>query len=202
MPHEESEPYRVGKGKPPKEHQFKKGRPSPNPRGRPKGSTRESQLQKMLKKRIFVTGADGRRVRKPLEEVINHKLVETAAKGDFKAIKLINELVVMHDKYQLVRQPSPEEVREQVELEEKQRKINDDFQEMMIEHLEFLAELNRLGVLDGHDGKPGVASWVVDAAAERNPDAYWAKWRVDRNRQGAAAPSPSPGDLPVEMPGR
>src|SRR5437763_216317 len=108
MPHNAGpEPYRVGKGKPPKEHQFKKGQPSPNPQGRPKGSTRESQLQKMLKKRIFVTGADGRRVRKPLEEVINHKLVETAAKGDFKAIKLINELVIMHDKYQLVQQLSP-----------------------------------------------------------------------------------------------
>jgi hypothetical protein len=75
----------------------------------------------MLKKRIFISGSDARRVRKPIEEVINHRLVETAAKGDFKAIKLINELVIMHDKYQLVRQPSPAEVQQQLANEEEAR---------------------------------------------------------------------------------
>jgi len=179
MPHETSEPYEVGKGKPPKEHQFKKGQPSPNPRGRPRGSTRESQLQKMLKKRIFVTGPDGRRVRKPLEEVINHKLVETAAKGDFKAIKLINELVIMHDKYQLVRQPSPAEVQQQLANEEEVRKANKWVQDTIMEYFGLLEDMKRYGAVGFHNGKPHLESWVVEAAAKLQPEASWAKRRRD-----------------------
>lgn len=194
------QPYSVGKGKPPKEHQFKKGEPSPNPHGRPKGSTRQSQLQKMLKKKVWVTGPDGRRVRKPLQEIIDHRLIEAAAGGDLKAIKLVNELVIMHERFQTRRPPSPEEVREQIEQEEKQRKINDDFNQLIINHLEFLKELKRCGILEGdEEGNPGLSSWVWKASAERHPDLYRARDFLSPEEHAAALARAQ--KQPVEKPG-
>jgi hypothetical protein len=113
-------PYRVGKGKPPIEHQFKKGQPSPNPRGRPKGSTKASTLQMLLGKVVIANSPDGRRVRKTLGEVIDHKLVEMAAKGDFKAIKLIKEIELKCRQLGLTDRPSAEDLaREAAELEQR-----------------------------------------------------------------------------------
>lgn len=165
------EPYAVGKGKPPKEHQFKKGEPSPNPSGRPKGSTRESQLQKMLKKRVWVAGPDGRRVRKALSEIIDHKLVEAAAKGDFKAIKLINEIVIMHERHQRARPPSREELLQEMAEEQRLQEAQEKSRQLMIEQLEFMQDLKRYGITE-----PGkrLASWVLEEAAKRNPHSYWA----------------------------
>jgi hypothetical protein len=111
-------PYRVGKGKPPIEHQFKKGQPSPNPRGRPKGSTKTSTLQKLLSKVVIANSPDGRRVRKTLGEVIDHKLVEMAAKGDFKAIKLIKEIELKCRQLALTDRPSADDLaKDAAELE-------------------------------------------------------------------------------------
>ena len=113
-------PYRVGKGKPPVEHQFKKGQPSPNPRGRPKGSTRSNSLQRLLGKVVMLNTPDGRRVRKTLGEVIDHKLVELAANGDFKAIKLVKDIQLKLQLCGFIDQPTPAELaREAAELEEK-----------------------------------------------------------------------------------
>jgi hypothetical protein len=172
MPHNAgSEPYRVGKGKPPREHQFKKGQPSPNPRGRPKGSSRESLLQKMLKKKVWVTGTDGRRVRKSLQEIIDHRLIEAAAGSDLKAIKLVNELLIMHERFQVARQPTREEIIQQLEEEEQLREAQAKTQAMFMEYLEILEDLRRYGITE-----PGgdFADWVLKAAAEHDPDAYWA----------------------------
>jgi hypothetical protein len=174
MPRKPSqEPYSVGKGKPPKEHQFKKGQPSPNPNGRPKGSTRESQLQKMLKKKVWVTDADGRRVRKPIQEIIDHKLVEAAAsKGEFKAIKLIHELVIMHERHQRGRPPSREELLQEMAEEEQLREAQEKTKKWAIEQLQFMARLRKYGITE--PGK-GLASWVLEEAAKRKPDAHWAR---------------------------
>jgi hypothetical protein len=177
------EPYSVGKGKPPKEHQFRKGGPSPNPHGRPKGSTRESQLQKMLKKKVWVAGPDGRRVRKPLSEIIDHKLVEAAAKGDFKAIKLINELVIMHERHERGRPPSREELLEEMAEEEQLREAQEKSKQWAIEQLEFMARLRRYGITE--PGK-GLARWVLEEAAKRRPDAYWASQFLSAEELAAA----------------
>jgi len=194
------EPYAVGKGKPPKEHWFKKGDPSPNPHGRPKGSTRESQLQKMLKKKVWVAGPDGRRVRKPLSEIIDHKLVEAAAKGDFKAIKLINELVIMHERHQRGRPPTREELLQELAEEEQLREAQEKSKQWAIEQLEFMARLRKYGITG--PGR-GLARWVLEEAAKRHPDASWASdflspeelaaaHRVRSNEQPG-----SPADWPV-----
>jgi hypothetical protein len=201
MPRKPSqEPYSVGKGKPPREHQFKKGEPSPNPHGRPKGSTRESQLQKMLRKKVWATDADGRRVRKPLHEIIDHKLVEAAAKGDFKAIKLINELVIMHERHQRGRPPSREELLQEMAEEEQLRQAQEKTKQWAIEQLEFMTDLKRYGITE--TGR-GLASWVLEEAAKRRPDAYWATDFLTAEELAAARraqptkPSGSPEDWPI-----
>lgn len=199
MPRKPSgQPYSVGKGKPPKEHQFKKGDPSPNPIGRPKGSTRESQLQKMLKKKVWAAGPDGRRVRKALSEIIDHKLIEAAAKGDFKAIKLINELVIMHERHQRARPPSREELLQEMAEEQRLAEAQETTRQMMIEHLDFLQDLRRYGITE-----PGrrLASWVLEEAAKRHPDAYWASDFLSPDELAAARArsTKQPGD-PTDWP--
>jgi hypothetical protein len=96
MSHDDDQdrPYRVGKGKPPLEHRWKKGEPSPNPKGRPKGPTAQTELMKMLGKKVWVTGSDGRRVQKSFDAVIAHKLLERAVNGDFAAIKLVTQVAM------------------------------------------------------------------------------------------------------------
>lgn len=64
----------VGYGKPPKQHQFKPGRPSGNPRGRPKGRKSKGVLEK-LDEKVVVDTKNGRRVKKTLREVLDHNLV-------------------------------------------------------------------------------------------------------------------------------
>jgi hypothetical protein len=91
---DDDRPYRVGKGKPPLEHRWKKGQPSPNPKGRPKGRTAATELQQLLRQKVEVRGPDGRVKRKTFGAIIAHKLVERAVKDDFAAIKLISQLTV------------------------------------------------------------------------------------------------------------
>ncbi len=141
---DESAPYRVGKGKPPKEHQFKKGQPSPNRKGRPKGSTRQSQLQRMLKKKIWVTDPDGKRVQKPVDEVIDHRLIETAVKnGDLKAIKLIKELVIMDKRFERTKQLTAEEIRQKLSDEEDQRRVSEKLKQSIADLFSLVEQLKR-----------------------------------------------------------
>ena len=190
--------YAVGKGKPPREHQFKKGQASPNPRGRPKGSSRQSQLERMLEKKVWVSGPDGRRVRRPVQEVIDHRLVETAAKGDLKAIKLVNELVILHAKYQLTRQPSPQEVQRQLAQDAQQQKANKWARDTIMEYLELIEEMKRYGVVVFHKGKPYLESWVIDAAAKLKPEAWWAKRRSKLDEQYPTSLGQPWGEEPAE----
>jgi hypothetical protein len=76
--------YRVGYGKPPKEHRFQPGE-SGNPKGRPKGSKNTSTLlRKILDRKIEVrTGATVRKV--SVREAILIRFAESALKGDTKS---------------------------------------------------------------------------------------------------------------------
>ena len=191
------EPYQVGKGKPPEEHQWKKGQPSPNPKGRPKGSSRQTQLQKLLKKRVWVRGPDGRMVRKTLQEVIDHKLVEAAANGDLKAIKLIHEIALMHERFSRSVQPSREELKRQMAEEEEKDRRTKELHDGIVELLEFMGALKRYDIIEFRDGKPFVPAWVVEAAAERRPNSGFARrFRLQNEREGTR--SAGPVDKPVE----
>lgn len=160
-------PYKVGKGKPPVEHRFKKGQPSPNRRGRPKGSTKANSLQKLLGTIVWANAPDGRRVRKSLGDVIDHKLVEMAAKGDFKAIKLIKEIELQYRRLGLIDQPTAAEIKKQHEEEEEKRVLVEKIRRSMIDMLEFTQRLKKLGILRFVNGRPVVEDWLMDIVAER-----------------------------------
>jgi hypothetical protein len=130
---DQGRPYRVGKGKPPLEHRWRAGQPSPNPKGRPKGPTRDTELRKMLRRKVEVTGPDGRLTQKTFEAVVAHKLVERAIKGDFAAIKLITQLALKQSLAELsdaqtrqAEQPDPGEAAERERLSQRLVKLLED----------------------------------------------------------------------------
>lgn len=83
-----AEAYIVTRGKPPREHQFKKGQ-SGNPRGRPKGSQNfRTLLQRELDRQITATN-NGREVRMTKREAMVKRLVGEALKGNLKALDAV-----------------------------------------------------------------------------------------------------------------
>ena len=83
--------YVVGYGRPPKEHQFPKGK-SGNPTGRVKGSQNfDTTLRASLNERVTVT-IDGKRSEIPKYQVIVSQLVNQAAGGVFAGMKLAIDL--------------------------------------------------------------------------------------------------------------
>jgi hypothetical protein len=78
-------PYEVGYGKPPRSHQFPKGK-SGNPKGRPKGSPNfRVALQRALAKGVVVS-ENGRRKSITKQDAAATQLVNKAASGDLRAI--------------------------------------------------------------------------------------------------------------------
>jgi Family of unknown function (DUF5681) len=79
--------YEVGYGKPPVQNRFKKGQPSPNPKGRPRNS-KAVELPSILNE--FVSIKMGGRIRKvPYLAAYLHVLKDRAIKGDLKSGQLI-----------------------------------------------------------------------------------------------------------------
>ena len=85
------EDYKVGPGRPPRNTQFKRGSPSPNPRGRPRKEATmhldaKKAFEKAINKKIRVSQADKKvfmtRIEAGLEQLLNH-----FAKGDRYARK-------------------------------------------------------------------------------------------------------------------
>jgi hypothetical protein len=94
MPFEKQRDYEVGYGKPPHNTRFKKGQ-SGNPRGRPSGSKNLSTLlSEALNEPVIVT-ENGRRRKVSKREAIIKQLVNRSANGDWRAIKLLLDIV--HD---------------------------------------------------------------------------------------------------------
>jgi len=90
MPGKKDNDDEVGYRKPPRHSQFTPGR-SGNPKGRPRGSRNASTLlDEALKERVTVS-ENGRRRKVTKLEVILKQLVNTAAKGDHRATRLLLE---------------------------------------------------------------------------------------------------------------
>lgn len=84
--------YEVGKGKPPKEHQFKPGQ-SGNAKGRPKGSKNVHHvLSKILKEKITVTDAGKKMVVEKLEGAMR-VLVNSSFEGRPQSLWLLLEVM-------------------------------------------------------------------------------------------------------------
>ena len=93
--------YEVGYGKPPREHQFKKGQ-SGNPsgsRGRKRAPTTLTAAVKdaLLKKQVVTVG--GKRRHMTRLEIVAERLLGNAAQGDPGAIREVLRLVPLIDKF-------------------------------------------------------------------------------------------------------
>ncbi len=83
--------YEVGYGRPPRKHRFGKNE-SGNPKGRPKGAKGfKPALRKAVATRMQVK-VNGRTVRLSQQEAICLTLVNKAARGDLRAVKLLLDL--------------------------------------------------------------------------------------------------------------
>lgn len=96
MSDDENDDYEVGYGKPPKSTQFKKGQ-SGNPRGRPKKQHKDvaAHMAALLAKKRPVR-IDGETVLMSGEEVMAHRLMEKALKGEPKAFDKVHQLKTQH----------------------------------------------------------------------------------------------------------
>ena len=89
---EDNKSYEVGKGKPPKKHQFKPGQ-SGNPKGRPTGSKNVHQiLTKILGEKITITDAGKKMVVDKLEGAIR-VMVNKSFDGSPASLKLLLEVL-------------------------------------------------------------------------------------------------------------
>lgn len=89
---EDNKSYEVGKGKPPKKHQFKPGQ-SGNPKGRPKGSKNVHHvLTKILGEKITITDAGKKMVVDKLEGAIR-VMVNKSFEGSPASLKLLLEVL-------------------------------------------------------------------------------------------------------------
>jgi hypothetical protein len=77
----------IGYGHPPRQHQFKKGQPSPYPKGRPRGS-RAPNLTKVLLEPVDVR-IKGRTRKLSFPEAYVQVIKEKALKGDLKAGQML-----------------------------------------------------------------------------------------------------------------
>jgi Family of unknown function (DUF5681) len=92
MPRDNEGDYEVGYGRPPRHTRFVKGQ-SGNPRGRPPGAKNlSSLLGEALNETVIVTENGGRRKVTKRQAIIT-QLVNRSATADFRAIKILLDIV-------------------------------------------------------------------------------------------------------------
>jgi hypothetical protein len=92
MPPDKTGEYEVGYGKPPRHTRFAKGQ-SGNPRGRPCGAKSfTTLLEEALNEAVTVTENGGRRKVSKRRAIVT-QLVNRSATADFRAIKLLFDIV-------------------------------------------------------------------------------------------------------------
>lgn len=90
----EPEPYKVGKGKPPREHQFKKG--NKRGKGRPKGAKNiKTIVQEARSARVRVK-VDGEIRSIPKGELVIHQVYNQASAGNPRAI---DKAIMLEERY-------------------------------------------------------------------------------------------------------
>ncbi|MCW3476405.1 DUF5681 domain-containing protein [Limobrevibacterium gyesilva] len=106
--------YAVGRGRPPRHTQFKKGQ-SGNPAGRPKGARnlRAEMLQELLSD--VTARENGRSIKVSKTRLIAKALIAKAAAGDMKAAALLLDLMLKLDRME---QPAPEQDNDALEPED------------------------------------------------------------------------------------
>ena len=92
MPSDKKDNYEVGYGKPPRHTRFAQGQ-SGNPRGRPSGAKNfTTLLSEALNEPVIVTEHGGRRKVSKRQAIVT-QLVNRSATADFRAIKILLDIV-------------------------------------------------------------------------------------------------------------
>lgn len=115
--------YKVGYKKPPKEHQFQKGQPSANPRGRKKKSRNFAiLLHKALQEPVTIT-KNGAKKKMTAQEAIVLAMIVNAMKGNDKAIERIFKLFPEQTPAELAKQKGAQidKALDSLDLEELER---------------------------------------------------------------------------------
>lgn len=85
-------PEKIGYKQPPRRHQFQKGQPSANPKGRPrKDKAFQELLREQLGRKVTIS-VGGRRRKVALNEVVLQQLLKKAAEGDLAAMREVVKL--------------------------------------------------------------------------------------------------------------
>ena len=84
--------YEVGYGRPPCLRRFQKGQ-SGNPRGKPVGAKTLKTLVSQALNQLVVMNEDGRQRKVTKREAIATKLVDRSASADFRAIKILLDVL-------------------------------------------------------------------------------------------------------------
>jgi hypothetical protein len=92
MPRDNERDYEVGYGKPPRDTRFKRGQ-SGNPRGRPPGAKNLSTLLNEALNELVVVTENGGRKRISKRRAAFKQLVNDAAKGEWRALKLLVDIL-------------------------------------------------------------------------------------------------------------
>jgi Family of unknown function (DUF5681) len=92
MPRDDEGDYEVGYGKPPRHTRFKRGQ-SGNPRGRPPGAKNLSTLLNEAPNEPVVVTENGGRKRISKRQASLKQLVNEAAKGNWRALKLLVDIL-------------------------------------------------------------------------------------------------------------
>lgn len=131
--------YKVGYKKPPKEHQFQKGQPSANPRGRKKKSRNFAiLLHKALQKPVTIT-KNGAKMKMTAQEAIVLSMIANAMKGNDRAIERI---------FKLFPEQTPAEL-----AKKKSAQLNKELDSLDVEQLDRLLEFLN-AVMASHEEAP------------------------------------------------
>ena len=104
----EKKPKKWGKGKTDPDTWWEKGGPSPNPKGRPKGSKNQKTIYKQASEAKVDVMVDGKKVTMTKKEAAYHQMVQQALAGNLKAMAMMMGLDEKYDPPELV-PPTPEE---------------------------------------------------------------------------------------------
>jgi hypothetical protein len=123
--------YEVGFGKPPVHGRFKKGEPSANPKGRPRGTTGATGLAKVMAKRHRVR-LRGKTISLTTDEIILNQIAQQAMAGDLPSARAIFALQLAYDKIK----GGNGRTAEDIEQEELRRQATAKANEALIKGLE------------------------------------------------------------------
>lgn len=161
-------PYKVGKGKPPVESQFKHGQKPPKKAGRPPGAKAKNSLRKILDERVPVPGKNGNIIMMTLEEAMDKRLIHKAVQdGDLRAIALVKKLIAELEKVEAGQPLSADEIIRQRDEEREKQVHAANIRQGIIDHLQVIASMKKLGVIEFVNGHECITKWILDEIGAR-----------------------------------